>query len=145
METDFGNGMAWRRLLTSDQLRIILRKGTGPAESGRRRNDDGAGIYLCARCGNAVFGSRERFIARTSTPIFWAPLFPERIRTQTDVIDLIIRGQVSCGRCGAHLGAVFEDGRPPSGLRYFVKAAAVAFVGRPAPESKKPLPARKAG
>jgi peptide methionine sulfoxide reductase MsrB len=97
--------------------------------SGRRREGAGPWTYRCAHCWNAVFRSRERYPARTLWPVFWAPIGPDRISLRPDALLPAAGSKVFCGRCAAHLGFVLEDGRPPTGLRYFMDPRALLLVG----------------
>lgn len=103
------------------------------------------GNYLCAGCGETVFRTRELFPARTLWPVFWAPFAPDRIWTQGETEGRIMRKVVQCRRCGAFLGYVFEDGRPPTGVRYFISASALLFVERQLPPEGGSLPYRSSG
>jgi len=132
---------AWREILTPEQFAVTRRKGTEPVYSGRYCDFQGAGIYRCVCCGNALFSSEAKFEARSKWPTFWAPVDQENIRTARDILHFMIRNQVLCAYCDAHLGYVFEDGRPPVGVRYFINSCALTFVamrGRAAHASLAP-------
>lgn len=118
----------WRRLLPSDVFAVARRKGTEFAYSGRYWNNHDAGLYRCACCGNALFGSNTKFDSGTGWPSFWAPIAEENVRTASDVSLLIERTEVLCALCGGHLGHVFDDGPEPTGLRYCMNSAALRFL-----------------
>jgi peptide-methionine (R)-S-oxide reductase len=119
----------WRRVLTPEQYAVTRQKGTEPAYQGRYCDFSGVGVYRCVCCGNALFSSGAKFGVRSKWPTFWAPLAPENVRTAGDIRHFMIRNEVLCARCDAHLGYVFEDGRPPAGVRYFINSCALLFVG----------------
>jgi len=137
----------WKRILTPEQFQITRRKGTEPAYSGRYRDFNGVGVYRCVCCGNALFSSEAKFEVRSKWPTFWAPVAKENVRTSKDILHFMIRNEVLCSCCDAHLGYVFEDGRPPVGVRYFINSCALAFVGNrgrvvhdaPSPSLQKPV------
>jgi peptide-methionine (R)-S-oxide reductase len=127
LERVIKNGAEWRRLLTPEQYRITREKGTERACSGSYHNFNGTGVYQCVCCGSRLFSSREKYAVPGKWPTFWAPIAPRNVKTCRDIFHYIIRNEVSCSRCDAHLGYVFEDGRPPSGVRYFINSAALSF------------------
>lgn len=123
---------AWKRRLTAEQYRVTRLKGTERAFSGEYSSFNGAGRYRCVCCGSALFGSEEKFRGPSKWPTFWAPIEEGRVKTEQEIFHFMIRNQVSCSRCDAHLGYVFEDGRPPKGVRYFINSAALVFEGKEA-------------
>ena len=127
LEKVLKNAAEWRRLLTPEQYRITREKGTERAWSGRYHDFNGTGVYLCVCCGSRLFSSREKYAVPGKWPAFWSPIAPKNVRTRWETFHFIVRREVLCNRCDAHLGYLFEDGRPPSGMRYFINSAALSF------------------
>jgi peptide-methionine (R)-S-oxide reductase len=120
----------WRRKLTPEQYRITRQKGTEPAYTGKYHNFNGTGVYRCVCCGNALFNSEAKYKVKAKWPTFWAPVTNHSVKAAKEIRHFMIRNEVSCSGCDAHLGYVFEDGRPPAGVRYFINSAALLFVGK---------------
>jgi peptide-methionine (R)-S-oxide reductase len=118
----------WRELLTTDQYRILRKKGTEFAFRNALWDNHERGIYLCAGCGNELFGSDKKFDSGTGWPSFWATLTKESVETGTDNLHGMVRTEVRCARCGGHLGHLFDNAPTPNGLRYCMNSGALKFV-----------------
>ncbi|HET6465050.1 MAG TPA: peptide-methionine (R)-S-oxide reductase MsrB [Nitrospiria bacterium] len=118
----------WRSLLTPEQYNILRKEGTEPPFKNAYYNNKAHGVYLCAGCDLPLFSSDAKYDSHTGWPSFWKPMNDSAVRTKTDMKLLYPRTEVHCSRCGGHLGHMFDDGPPPTRLRYCINSAALKFV-----------------
>lgn len=118
----------WKKVLSPEVYQIAFEKGTERAFSGKYWDYKGKGTYYCAVCGNKLFRSDAKFASSCGWPSFFEPSRKSAVIYKPDHSFGMNRTEVECGRCGAHLGHVFEDGPPPTGLRYCMNSPVLDFV-----------------
>ncbi len=123
----------WRRRLTPEQYRVCRQKGTEPAFTGAYWDCHDPGVYRCVCCGAPLFAAEDKYDSGSGWPSFTQPLRKDAVAYHEDASHGMRRTEVTCARCDAHLGHVFEDGPPPTGLRYCINS--VCLVLEPESES----------
>jgi peptide-methionine (R)-S-oxide reductase len=118
----------WRARLTPEQFEVLRQHGTERAGTGCFLGTKDPGTYVCAGCGNPLFPSGEKFESGTGWPSFTKPVSPDALTSIVDRAHGMVRTEVRCARCDGHLGHVFPDGPPPTGLRYCMNSAAMDHV-----------------
>ena len=120
----------WRDELSPAQFEVLRRKGTERAFTGRYYAAKTDGVYRCSCCGNELFDSGAKYESGTGWPSFHSPIAKESVRTESDQSHGMLRTEVVCARCDAHLGHLFPDGPAPSGERYCMNSVSLDLVPR---------------
>lgn len=117
----------WKKILTPEQYEICINKGTEPPFSGEYCNTKEKGVYKCVCCGEDLFKSDTKFDSGSGWPSFWDSISDEKIEYVSDHSFGMIRTEVNCKKCGAHLGHVFDDGPKPTNLRYCINSISLSL------------------
>jgi peptide-methionine (R)-S-oxide reductase len=112
----------WKESLTPEQFEVCINKGTEPPFTGKYYNNKEKGTYKCVCCGEPLFKSDTKYDSGSGWPSFWQPLSDEKIEYISDTDYGMVRTEVNCKKCGAHLGHVFDDGPKPTNLRYCINS-----------------------
>ena len=117
----------WREQLSPEEYRITRQKGTEPPFTGKYYHHHETGVYRCVCCDAPLFTSDTKYESGSGWPSFWQPISPDAVEEHQDLSHMMIRTEVVCRRCGAHLGHIFDAGPQPTGQRFCVNSASLRF------------------
>ena len=117
----------WKEELTPEQFEICINKGTEPPFSGKYCDSKDKGVYKCTCCREPLFNSDTKFDSGSGWPSFWDPVSEHKIEYVSDTSFGMVRTEVNCNKCGAHLGHVFDDGPKPTNLRYCINSVSLSL------------------
>jgi len=120
----------WKKVLTPTQYDVTRKQGTERAFTGQFWDFKGDGVYTCSNCGQHLFDSKTKYKSGTGWPSFFQPIKSDMVGEEKDTKFGMVRTEVHCSRCGAHLGHVFPDGPQPTGLRYCINSVSLNFIDR---------------
>jgi len=121
----------WRQELSPEEFQVLRQAGTERAFSGAYTDTEDPGVYKCRACGNPLFASDTKFHSGSGWPSFYEPITPGAVVLKTDRSHFMVRTEAVCGRCGSHLGHVFDDGPQPTGQRYCMNSVSLDLDGNP--------------